>query len=81
MLIPVLGASGLGLVWGWLAATFTFQVRRPMRQTLWLLAATVVASAEVAALGGSMSVAPFLGAAALALWLHLGWKAELRNRR
>lgn len=80
MLITLLGSAGLGLVWGWLLGSLGGRVRRRQLVGLSASAATLVVSAVVLWLADARALALFLGAATLALLLHLGWRQDLRRR-
>jgi hypothetical protein len=80
MLITMLGSASTGLGWGWLMGSLGGRVHRPLLDGLALSAATLLLAIEVFVLVDWRALALFLGAAGLALLLHLGWRRELRDR-
>ncbi len=70
----------MGLVWGWLLGSLGGRVRRPQVVGWSASSATLLSAAVVQMFGGWPGVWLFLGATALALLLHLGWRRELRDR-
>lgn len=80
MLITMLGSMGLGLVWGWLMGGLSGRGGRLLLNGLALSTATLVFAIEVFLLAGWRALAPFLGAAAFALLLHVLWRRDLRKR-
>lgn len=80
MLITMLGSMGLGLVWGWLMGSLGGRGGRLLLNGLALSTATLVFAIEVFLLAGWRALAPFLGAAAFALLLHVLWRRKLRKR-
>jgi hypothetical protein len=80
MLITVLGAVGLGLVWGWLIAWLIGQACRSPRTIFALSVATLLLAVEVLFLAGSLAVVFSLGMVVLSLVLSLAWQYGLRKR-
>ncbi|MGB9181083.1 MAG: hypothetical protein WCB68_17760 [Pyrinomonadaceae bacterium] len=80
MLITSLGGVGFGLVWGWLMGSLEGHTERPLRRGLIVGAATLLISAEIFWLANGFTIALFLGAALIALLLHVGWRRNLRER-
>ena len=80
MSIVVLGAVGLGLVWGWLIGGLEARGRRLLLEGLALGAATLLLAAQVTLLADWPALPHLLGAAGLAALLHRAWRWELRAR-
>lgn len=80
MIITSLGGVGFGLVWGWLMGSLEGYVQRPLRAGALLGAATLLLSAEIFWLASGLTIALFLGAALIALLLHVGWRRNLAQR-
>ncbi|RMH68029.1 MAG: hypothetical protein D6685_02875 [Bacteroidetes bacterium] len=82
MLIPVLGSTGMGLVWGWLIAQR--QSHRPRLRTagrvLAVVAGTALAAGLNAAWIGPPGLTGFLIATGIALAAHLGWLHVLHRQ-
>lgn len=80
MLITWLGSVGIGLVWGWLLGSLGGRVRRPQLVGWSASAATLLVAVVVRWFADGRALWLFVGAAALSLLLHLGWRQELRRR-
>ncbi len=80
MLISVLGAIGLGLVWGWLMAWLIGQALRSPRTIVVLGVATLLLATEVLFLAGRLALVLSLSMVVLALVLSLAWQHRLRKR-
>ncbi len=79
-MLIILGAIGIGLVWGWLAAGAGGRTRHALRTALILLFVTFLLAAAVRLLADWQSMAFFVGASAFTTWLHLAWRESLRER-
>jgi hypothetical protein len=78
--LPLLGALGLGLAWGWLVGMRACPARRPLPQALALAGVTLLVGLEVWLFAGAWATAAFACGAALALPAYLGWLRSLRRR-
>jgi hypothetical protein len=76
----ILGAAGVGLVWGWLLALRRPPWRRPAAQTVALIAASAIAALTVIWLADWYGVIAFAVATVLGLGLHGAWLAGLHRR-
>ncbi len=76
-----IGAAGIGLVWGTLAASVA-PVRRPVRTAAALLGATGLAGAELWLISRSAdTVTVFAVASIVGAFLRLAWRESLMKRR
>lgn len=73
----ILGAVGVGLVWGWWAALLTRGAARPLLSWAAILASALVAGAVVWRMADRGAAIAFAAGAAAALFLHLGWLHSL----
>ena len=80
MSITMLGSAAVGLVWGWLMGSLGGSMLRPLRTVPVLTLATLLLAGEVLMLANWQAVLLCLGATALTLLLHLGWRRTLRDR-
>lgn len=80
MPLVVLGASGSGLVWGWLIGGLRGYAYRFQRTLLVLSGASFLFATEVLLLANGWGLALFLTTAILSLLLHLLWQHMLRSR-
>jgi hypothetical protein len=80
MSIAWLGGVGIGLVWGWLMGRLISLARLTSLSWLALLAETFLVSGQIYLFADWSSLFIFLGAAGLALLIHLGWIRMLRAR-
>ncbi len=80
MTLVILGCVGVGAVWGWLIGKLDGTSPSPVRKVLAVGLATLLLAIEIFILAEWRALAFFLGAAALALLIHLGWRRELIAR-
>ena len=80
MIITLLGSSGFGFVWGWLVAGVFASGQKTILNILLLGLATLLAVGETVWLAGWRAGAMFVGAAAIAFLIHLGWRRNLIDR-
>lgn len=78
--IALIGSAGLGAVWGWLLGMAEGNTLHPVKAVAALIFATAVIAAEVLALAGSKKLIAFGVATFLTLFLHIGWRRDLRLR-
>lgn len=77
--LPVAGAAGLGLTWGWWAVLAVRATRRPAVSAALLLIATAGAGFVVYRFASRSGLLAFAGAAATAACVHLAWRHSLRS--
>jgi hypothetical protein len=80
MLIILLGSAGIGLVWGFLAASVEGQLRHPLRTGVALALATLLIASEIFLLGNWQALLCFFGASTVAFTVRISWHRELRSR-
>jgi len=78
--MAALGGMGIGLVWGWVAATVDVFRGRQLVDVVSLSVALAIVSLLVLALGGRPALTAYLGATFVSFLAHSGWKAALRTR-
>lgn len=82
MALQMVGAVGIGLVWGSLLVGVARQVKRRAWSVLWLsLATLLLATTLVLVSGSSWVLIGFASAVATAAWLQAGWYQELRKKK
>lgn len=79
--LPIAGAAGLGLTWGWWAVLLLRSTRRPWISAAGLLAATVGAGFVVRHYAHRPGALAFACAAAAAAFAHLAWRRSLQSQR
>lgn len=75
----IIGGTGVGLVWGWLAASFLDRLPNFIA-TLAVLLSTLVLAAALWGLNAWSSGLVFLGVALFSFLLHLVWRKALRRQ-
>jgi len=80
MLMSMLGSSGVGLVWGWLAGSIKDRMRRPNRNVLAISLTTLAISTQLLSVAHWQALLFFFGAAFFAFLIHVAWRRELRDR-
>jgi len=82
MFLLLAGATGTGLVWGWLAILLAVDHRGSLRRAsaVSLMLATPLFAAEIAWLAGVPALVHFLSAAALGCFAHAGLRRWLHRR-
>lgn len=78
--VMALGAIGVGLVWGWLAAAAQRSLPLHLANGVAIAGASLLVATETAALVGWRGAPTFLAAAASAIVLQLGWRRYLSRR-
>ncbi len=78
--MALLGAAGMGLVWGWLITRFTIELRRPLVTGLTFGLATLAFLAVVLFFADWRAVAVFSVCTGFAFLIHRGWRQELERR-
>ncbi|MBM4288808.1 MAG: hypothetical protein FJ135_11835 [Deltaproteobacteria bacterium] len=76
----LLGALGVGLVWGWLLGMNEGRIFRGWRTVPGLALTSLILAAPIVWFQGILGLAGFGGAAFLAWWLHVEWRQTLRQR-
>jgi NhaP-type Na+/H+ or K+/H+ antiporter len=79
--LPIAGAAGLGLTWGWWSVLLLRSTRRPWISTASLLAATAGACFVVQHFARRPGALAFACAAAAAAFAHLAWRHSLQSHR
>ena len=81
-MIALFGSIGIGLVWGWLLVLLCGRCRpqRPLLAFLLITGATALIFLQVFLFTDWRASLYFVGALALALFAHLGWRENLRKR-
>jgi len=79
-LITWLGGAGVGLVWGWSMGRLIGLARRTSLNGLVPGVGTILLSIQTYLLADWQPLVLFLGAAGLALLIHLEWLRRLRAR-
>lgn len=79
MLIILLGSAGIGLVWGFLAASVEGQLRHPWRTGVALALATLLISGEMFLFGNWPALLCVFGASTVAFTVRFVWQRELRS--
>jgi hypothetical protein len=74
-----LGSIGIGLVCGWLAGMFNYR-QQVLKQLLAILAAAGLVLMEVVLLAGWKAGLAALCSGLAALFVHLLWRSDLRQR-
>jgi hypothetical protein len=77
--MSLLGSIGIGLVFGWLAGMLKFR-QKVFRQILAVLVAAGLVLVEVIVLAGWKAGLAAFGSGLAALFIHLVWRSELRQR-
>ena len=77
--LPIAGAAGLGLVWGWWAVLLARATRRPAVIAVLLLIASAGAGFVVHRFASRSGAVAFAIAAAAAGCVHLAWRQSLRS--
>jgi hypothetical protein len=80
MLIESLGGVGIGLVWGFAAASVAGPLRHPLRSGLALALATLLIAGEIFFFGAWPALLTFFGSATVAFTVRFAWRRELRSR-
>ncbi|MFL5542071.1 MAG: hypothetical protein ACJ8J0_24000 [Longimicrobiaceae bacterium] len=79
--LPIAGAAGLGLTWGWWSVLLLRSRRRPWIPSAMLLAATVGAGFAAHHFARRPGALAFACAAAAAAFAHLAWRHSLQSHR
>lgn len=79
MELPVFGAVGAGLVWGWLLGGRLLRPRHLV--VVSLIAVTAAFAAEISEIVNQRSAFTFLCSVLPALCLHMIWISALKRRR
>jgi hypothetical protein len=79
-MLTLLGAIGIGAVWGWLLAMLGGPRRRRARRVAAVTAATALVGGQVLMLAGWQRACLFLVCAGLALAGHAMWRRTLTLR-
>jgi hypothetical protein len=81
MELQMVGAVGIGLVWGSLLAGVARGVQRPVWSALWLsLATLLLATTLVLVVGSAWILIGFASAVVAAAWRQAGWYQELHKK-
>ena len=77
--MALLGSIGIGIVFGWLAGMLKFR-QKIFQQVLVVLVAAGLVLLEVIVLAGWKAGLAAFGGGLAALFVHLVWRSELRQR-
>lgn len=77
--LPIAGAAGLGLVWGWWSVLLGRATRRPAVVAALIVIASAGAGFVVHPFASRSGVVAFAIAAAAAGFVHLAWRQSLRS--
>jgi hypothetical protein len=78
--MQIIGATGIGFVWGWLIGSAVVGTSKPRLNCYWISGTTIFVALVILLLAGWHASVAFPGAAGITLWLHHRWLRTLRSR-